>query len=269
MSTRSVYQRLSFVSLLIILSLLLPATSLPAAAQPPRPKLRRLHAVPPSRLARTSASSPPLRRTRRSRRAGLGHKRRGGRLSHLCADDGRRGQVLGGQHARPVGRRHDDRPCHPRGRERVGGRGDGHRRGRYHTCALTTGGGVKCWGYNYSGQLGDGTTTDRATPVDVSGLASGVTAIAAGGTSHLCADAGGGVKCWGGNDYGQLGDGTTTDRATPVDVSGLASGVTAIAAGGYHTCALTTGGGVKCWGYNWLRPVGRRHDDRPFLPPWT
>jgi alpha-tubulin suppressor-like RCC1 family protein len=118
------------------------------------------------------------------------------------------------------------------------------------TCALIASGGVKCWGANTYGQLGDNKACGEQcqTPVNVPGLASGVVAISAGGGHACAAMSGGGVKCWGINDFGQLGDGSTTERDTPVDVSGLGSSVVAIAAGGYHTCALTDAGGVTCWG---------------------
>src|SRR5207249_2745310 len=121
------------------------------------------------------------------------------------------------------------------------------------TCAVTLNGGVKCWGNNDFGSLGDNTITSRQVPVDVVGPGgvgrlSGAVAIAAGGY-HACALAAtGALQCWGDNAYGEVGDGSTTNRLAPVAVSGLSSGVIAVSAGDLHTCALIVGGGAKCWG---------------------
>ena len=125
-----------------------------------------------------------------------------------------------------------------------------------HTCALTNSGGVKCWGNNSSGELGDGSATDRPAPVDVRGLGSGVAAISAGYDYTCALTVSGGVKCLGTNVTGQLGDGTTTNSSVPVDVKGLGSGVAAISAGHYQTCALTNSRGVKCWGANGAGQLG-------------
>jgi alpha-tubulin suppressor-like RCC1 family protein len=127
--------------------------------------------------------------------------------------------------------------------------------GEFHTCALTSAGGVKCWGGTAEVELGH--VTYPPTPTDVPGLTSGVAAIAAGDGFSCALLVSGGVKCWGGNQHGELGNGTTTDSATPVAVSGLGSNVAALATlGGSHACVLLTNGHAQCWGYNNMGQLG-------------
>lgn len=178
--------------------------------------------------------------------------------------------------------------------------------GAYHACVRTTAGGVKCWGLNNFGQLGDGSTRSRMTPpVAIPGL-SGVSRLSVGsqfgcliaagqpfclgrndngqlgigtrndtpvtapravlglaaaadidsGFGHACAvAAGGSVRCWGNNGFGQLGDGTTESSETPVTVIGV-SGATAVAVGGAHSCALVAGGAARCWGNGYAGQLG-------------
>ena len=128
--------------------------------------------------------------------------------------------------------------------------------GGYHTCAVTTAGAARCWGHNSYGQLGNAGTTNSSSPVNVTGLASGVAAVDGGYYQTCAVTTGAGLKCWGDNTYGQLGNGTTVASSSPADVSGLTSGVAAVDGGYYQTCAVTTGAGAKCWGDNTYGQLG-------------
>lgn len=157
--------------------------------------------------------------------------------------------------------------------------------GADHTCALLSNGTVKCWGSNADGQLGDDTTASwpyvrvsgivnaiqvsagrshtcallssrkikcwgdgDAAPTPVSGITNAIEVSA--GADHTCALLSNrAIECWGSNDYGQLGDGTTTSRPTPVEVSGISNAVQ-VSAGVVYTCAVLGNGAVKCWGLN-------------------
>jgi alpha-tubulin suppressor-like RCC1 family protein/uncharacterized protein YkwD len=107
---------------------------------------------------------------------------------------------------------------------------------------------VWAWGLNNLGQLGDGTTTNQLTPVQLKNP-TGVVAVAGGGYHSLALTGDGTVFAWGNNEHGQLGDGTNSNRSTPVQVAKLGE-VVAVAAGGNHSLALTRDGTVFAWGLN-------------------
>ena len=126
--------------------------------------------------------------------------------------------------------------------------------GQFHSVALKSDGTVWTWGRNSSGQLGDGTTTNRPELVQVVGL-NGVAAVAGGGDRSLCLKADGTVWGWGRNVEGQLGDGSTVNRITPVRASGLTD-VVAVACGDSHSLALRSDGTAWAWGYNGTCQLG-------------
>ena len=131
--------------------------------------------------------------------------------------------------------------------------------GNHTACAVTSVGGVVCWGYANDGDLGDGIIdggTNVWQPVQVSGLASGVVAVSVGNEGACALTAAGDVECWGVNAAGQLGTDASTrcqdSFCTPVPspIAGLAPGVTQVSTIGESTCAVTADGGVECWGAN-------------------
>jgi photosystem II stability/assembly factor-like uncharacterized protein len=127
-----------------------------------------------------------------------------------------------------------------------------------HGLAVKSDGTVWAWGYNAYGQLGNGTTTNSSTAVQVSGI-SGATAVAGGLYHSLALKSNGSSLAWGDNAAGQLGNGTTTNSSTPVQVSGL-MGITGIASGSTHTLALTAPGPMVSLSSGFLdfgsQPVG-------------
>lgn len=127
--------------------------------------------------------------------------------------------------------------------------------GNIHSCAVLSTGGLSCWGYNSSGQLGDGTTTSRnlATPVNFGASPPSVVKVATG-NAHTCSVMSDfTVRCWGSGGSGQLGNGGTSNSSSPVIVSGIDASsddkkAIDIAAGYAHNCATMLSGSVKCWG---------------------
>jgi alpha-tubulin suppressor-like RCC1 family protein len=120
--------------------------------------------------------------------------------------------------------------------------------GRFHTCAVTTGGQALCWGEGSDGQIGDGKTIDRFSPRLVAGGRSFDRVTA--GLSHTCGETSSNrAFCWGGNALGELGDGTTANRLKPVPVLG---GLTfaQVDAGASASYGVTTAGAVYAWGFN-------------------
>ena len=144
--------------------------------------------------------------------------------------------------------------------------------GRNHSVALISDGSVRTWGFNSEGQLGNGSNTSSDTPVVVSGITN-ATAIDAGVSDHfayggnhtlvLLSD--GTVAAWGSNDYGQLGNNSTTDSNVPVTVTGITNAV-AVAAGGFHSLALLSDGTIKAWGRNSYGQLGNSSTEDSSTP---
>ena len=148
--------------------------------------------------------------------------------------------------------------------------------GSYHSCALMQNGSVTCWGYNFSGQIGDGSTTTRNAPVAVTTL-SGSSDIArarhiAVGSEHTCVVMhNGSVRCWGRGSNGQLGNGSVTNSLLPAEVMGIdgaseSRSARSLDAGGFHSCALMQDGRARCWGYGIDGQLGDGRGSQSSIP---
>ena len=138
--------------------------------------------------------------------------------------------------------------------------------GNNHTCGVTTTGKGYCWGYNGNGQLGDGTTTDRWSPVPVFGSLQW-TSISAGVSFTCGITISGAGYCWGYNGYGQLGNGISNQSYVPIGISGGLAWATIDASSNYYfACGVTTSGAGYCWGYNGYGQLGNGTWSQAYAP---
>lgn len=131
--------------------------------------------------------------------------------------------------------------------------------GGAHSCAILYDGSALCWGKNSHGQLGDGTTEDILAPLLTKKVFDAGVEKIGGGAEHSCAIVGGGVFCWGSNQYGQIGDFALdygSQVTVPQAVHGLGAGIVDLAVGAHHSCALSGDGDVHCWGRNHRGQLG-------------
>lgn len=191
----------------------------------------------------------------------------------LCWGDNRRGQLGYGR----TDRLGDDEPVTSFGFVQLPAPAIKLAAGANHTCAVLQGGALMCWGANDQGQLGRGTTSDLGDDEPVAGAGAidfggGLRAKdVAAGSDHTCALFNTGeMRCWGGNQHGQLGYGHAQRIIDAHLAPGIANAgaVRRIVAGNSHTCAVSTGGGLRCWGRGELGQLGLRYPGYPGNTNW-
>lgn len=141
--------------------------------------------------------------------------------------------------------------------------------GGYHTCARKKDGTLWCWGRNEHGQIGDGTTAvAKPSPVQLTALGTSVVGVAAGSNRACARKMDGTLWCWGQNEQGEVGDGTTASpKPSPVQVTSLGTRIIDVVLGLNHTCARTTDGALWCWGGGGFGQIGDGTTDGPKLSP--
>ena len=161
------------------------------------------------------------------------------RQPRMRSDDRWPGALLGQQSCGPTGRRHDGRsPGSRRPSPARRERRPTSRLGGEHACALLRSGNLRCWGSNAKGQLGIAGASGTMSPVNVIAAGGGIVSVATGGEHTCVLKSSGAVLCWGANSYGQLGNGSTVDSASPVLPVGLDHGVVGLASKDAHTCVV-------------------------------